>query len=141
MWVTAMKNTEQPVYNEGIHKDFKKVLVVDDITYVVKSISNILRSEKYFVFTAMNGRDAISKFKNYTPDLITIDQKLPDMSGIELVKNIRKLEGGDKTKIIFISGVHEKEEIKTILNLGIENYILKPFKKQTLIDIVKELLP
>jgi len=135
-----MKDDNGIAYNKNVHKDFKKVLVVDDITYVVKSISNILRSENYFVFTAMNGKDAISKYKNYNPDLITIDQKLPDMSGIELAKKIRKLEGGNKTKIIFISTVHSKEEITNILNLGIDNYILKPFKKQILIDIVKDLL-
>ncbi len=127
-------------YNENIHKKFKKILVVDDITYVVRSIARILRLEKYFVFTAMTGKDAINKYKNYNPELITIDQNLPDMSGIQLVKKIRELPGGDKAKIIFISAVHEKEEITNILGLGIDNYILKPFKKQTLINNVRELL-
>ena len=127
-------------YDELIHKNQKKVLVVDDITYIVKSISRILRSEDYFVFTAKNGKDAINLFKTYNPELVTIDQKLPDMSGVQLVEKLRLLAGGSRAKIIFISAVHEKSEIQKILSMGIDNYILKPFKKQALIDTVKGLI-
>ena len=127
-------------YDELIHKNQKKVLVVDDITYIVKSISRILRSEDYFVFTAKNGKDAINIFKTYNPELVTIDQKLPDMSGVQLVEKLRLLAGGGRAKIIFISAVHEKSEIQKILSMGIDNYILKPFKKQALIDTVKGLI-
>ncbi len=138
--MNVFDENEEYDYDELIHKNQKKVLVVDDITYIVKSISRILRSENYFVFTAKNGKDAISIFKTYNPELITIDQKLPDMSGVQLVEQLRLLAGGDKTKMIFISAVHEKSEIQEILNMGINNYILKPFKKQVLIDIVKGLI-
>jgi DNA-binding response OmpR family regulator len=127
-------------YDELIHKDQKKVLVVDDITYIVKSISGILRSMNYFVFTAKTAKDAVKLFKNYTPDLITIDQKLPDMTGIQLVEEIRTLPGGKDVKIIFISAVHDKAQIKKILGMGISNYILKPFRKQVLLDTIKELI-
>jgi DNA-binding response OmpR family regulator len=119
--------------------DFKKVLVVDDITYVIKSISTILRSQNFFVMTAKNGAEAIKKFKKYNPDLVTIDQNLPDMSGKKLASEIKALPGGDTVKIIFISAIHNKQEIRGILDLGVDNYILKPFRKQTLIDIVKKL--
>jgi CheY-like chemotaxis protein len=121
-------------------KGFKKILVVDDITYVVKSISKILRGAGYFVITAMSGREAIEKFTKYRPDLVTIDQKLPDMSGIQLVERIRKLEGGDSSKLIFVSAVQEKDEIRSILHLKIDNYILKPFRKEILLDAVRKLL-
>ncbi len=120
-------------------KGFKKVLVVDDITYVVKSISKILRGAGYFVISAMAGKEAIEKFVKYHPDIITVDQKLPDMTGIQLVEAIRKLNGGDKPKIIFVSAVQDKEEIRSILHLKIDNYILKPFRKETLLDAVQKL--
>ena len=80
--------------------EFKKILVVDDIMYVVKSISRILRSQGYFVITAMTGKDALEKFDKYKPDLITVDQKLPDMSGLQLVGKIKEHIGGDKVKVI-----------------------------------------
>lgn len=127
-------------YDELVHKDQKKVLVVDDITYIIKSISGILRSNNYFVFTAKTAKDALKLFKTYNPELITIDQKLPDMTGIQLVKEIRALPGGKEVKIIFISAVHDKNQIREILSMGINNYILKPFRKQVLLDTVKELI-
>ncbi len=138
--MSIFKKDKMYDYDETVHKSRKKVLVVDDITYVIKSISEIFRSQNYFVFTAKNGKDAINLYKTYNPELITIDQKLPDMSGIQLVEEIRKLPGGDKTKIIFISAVHEKSEIKKILSMGIDNYILKPFRKQLLISTVRDLI-
>jgi two-component system chemotaxis response regulator CheY len=119
---------------------FKKILVVDDIMYVVKSISRILRAQGYFVITAMTGKEAIKKFDKYKPDLMTVDQNLPDMTGLQLVKKIKTYSGGEKVKIIFISAVHEKDAIKSILGSGINNYILKPFKKENLIIAVKKLI-
>jgi two-component system chemotaxis response regulator CheY len=130
------KNNDQPHPESG----HKKILVIDDITYMVRSISRILRGQGYFVITAITGKDALEKFNKYKPDLITVDQKLPDMSGLQLVEKIRKLDGGKKAKIIFISAVQEKEEIRSILFIGIDNYILKPFKKDMLVRAVTELI-
>ena len=121
-------------------KKSKKILIVDDITYVIKSISRILSKEGYFVITSKTGNEALTKFKNYSPDLVTIDQKLPDMSGNQLVGKIRSMEGGDKTKILFISAVQDKKVIKSILNAGIEDYLLKPFRKEQLLDSVIKLI-
>lgn len=118
---------------------FKKILVVDDILYVLKSISKILKSEGYFVITAMTGKDALAKYKNYSPDLVTVDQKLPDMTGSQLVKKIREIDVEQKSKIIFISAVYDKEEIKSILNLNVNNYLLKPFQKKKLIETVNSI--
>lgn len=119
---------------------FKKVLVVDDITYVVKSISRILTGAGYFVISAMTGKDALEKFRRYKPDLLTVDQKLPDMTGDHLVELIRETEAGRKTPVIFISAVHNRSEIKPIINLGVSCYILKPFKKEKLLENVRRLI-
>ncbi|MBN2535041.1 MAG: response regulator [Spirochaetales bacterium] len=133
------ENDEAMLHNpRGV--GFKKILVVDDIMYVVKSISRILRSEGYFVITAMTGKEAIKKFDKYKPDLITMDQILPDMTGLQLVGKLKERGGGEKVKIIFVSAVQGKDEIKSIIGTGISNYILKPFKKENLIAIVKNLI-
>lgn len=129
------------VPGSGLNSNFfKKILVVDDILYVLKSISKILKDEGYFVITAMSGREALVKFKNYSPDLITIDQKLPDMNGSQLVQEVRKVDLEHRTKMVFISAVHDKEEIKSILNLGVTSYLLKPFLKKKLINVIKDAL-
>lgn len=118
----------------------KKILVVDDILYVVRSISKILSDEGYQVLTAFSGKEALAILKQHSPDLITIDQKLPDMTGINLVEQIKKLNLEVFPKIIFISAVYDKEQIGAILKNLVSNYILKPFKKSKLIETVNELI-
>lgn len=118
----------------------KKILVVDDILYVVKSISKILTDEGFQVLTALSGKQALEVLKKVTPDLITIDQKLPDMTGIKLVEEIKKLNLDVFPKIIFISAVYDKEQIGIILKKLVNNYILKPFKKSKLIETINELI-
>ena len=119
---------------------FFKVLVVDDITYVLKSISRVLRDEGFFVLTARTAREAIASYQTYGADLVTIDQKLPDMSGLELAKRIREIDRAGVTKIIFISSVYDKEEIRRILKQGVDDYLMKPFKKTRLIGTIKHVL-
>lgn len=117
----------------------KKILVVDDILYVVKSISKILTEAGYYVLTATTGKEAIDVIKKNPVDLITIDQKLPDMNGVKLVDEIRKLNFEIFPKIIFISAIYDKEEIQSILTHSVDNFILKPFKKNKLLEIINEL--
>ena len=125
--------------SNGSKIGFKKVLVVDDLLYIVKSIAKILQEEGFFVITAKTGKEALSKYLQYSPDIITVDQKLPDMTGYQIVKSIRSKYKDNNTKIIFISAVDEKEEIKSILNLRVSNYLVKPFKKSKLIEAVRSL--
>ena len=118
--------------------DFKKILVVDDVTYVLKTLVRTLNNEGYFTISATTGREALEKYEKYYPDLITVDQRLPDMTGAQLVKSIRQLKNGENARIIFISAIDDKETIKSILHLGVAEYLLKPFEKVKLLDAVKK---
>jgi two-component system chemotaxis response regulator CheY len=71
---------------------------------------------------------------------MTVDQNIPDMTGSQIVRKIKENSGGEKVKIIFVSAVQEKGEIKSIIGSGINNYILKPFKNENLIAAVKKLI-
>ena len=62
------------------------------------------------------------------------------MTGFELVLKLRKLSKGQNVKIIFISGFYEKEIIESILDLGINSYLLKPVKRTKLLETVQQLL-
>jgi DNA-binding response OmpR family regulator len=121
-------------------KNKKKILVVDDIHYVAKYLATVLSEAGYTVLTSMSGGEALSKFEMFRPDLVTIDQKLPDMTGFELVNRLRKLKNGKRFKIVFISAVYERETIESVLNLGIDNYLMKPVDKVKLLETLKSLL-
>ena len=119
---------------------FKKILVVDDILYVVKSLSKVLRDEGYFVLTALSGGEALEKFAEYSPDAITVDQRLPDMSGLQLVEKILAQAGAARPRIIFISSVYDREEIASIMKRGIDDYLMKPFTRAKLLETLGRLL-
>lgn len=125
--------------NKNVNKDFKKILVVDDILYVTKSISRTLKNEGYFVITALSADEAIQKIKKYSPDLITVDQKLTDMTGINLVKKL-KSELEYSPRIIFITAIYDKIIVQDALKLGVDHYLIKPFKKNKLLETIEKLL-
>lgn len=120
--------------------DRKKILIVDDLTYVVKTLERILADQGYLVMTAKTGYEAYEKFEKYFPDLITVDQKLPDMMGTQLVEKIKNTEHGKNIKIIFISATTDITDVRTILKMKIDDYLVKPFEKSKLIETVKRVL-
>ena len=120
--------------------DNKKILIVDDLTYVVKTIERILSEQGYLIITAKTGYEALEKFEKYFPDLITVDQKLPDMMGTQLVEKIKKTDHGKTVKIVFITATSEISDIRGILKMKIDDYLIKPFEKSKLIAVVKRLL-
>jgi DNA-binding response OmpR family regulator len=107
---------------------------------VVKTIERILLDQGYLVISAKTGYEAFEKFEKYFPDLITVDQKLPDMMGTQLVEKIKNTEHGKTIKIIFISATSEISDIRAILKMKIDDYLVKPFEKSKLIEVVKRLL-
>jgi CheY-like chemotaxis protein len=118
----------------------KKILVVDDLLYVVKCIAKILKEDGYVVYTALSGEEALERVGKFKPDVITIDHKLPDMTGFGLIREIRNLPGQNTLKIIYISAVYEREIIQTALGLGVNSYLIKPVKRAKLLQTVSEVL-
>jgi len=117
---------------------FTKVLVVEEVFYVKRSISKILTEAGYFVLTASSGQEGLEKFKKYSPDLLTIGRKLPDMRGFDFIKSVREEYNGYKTKIIYISRKSEIKEMSQVLSEYINGLITTPIEKDELIASVGE---
>ena len=116
----------------------KTVLVVDDSLYMRSMISNALTSSGYEVVAqAANGEAAIAMALQHLPDLITLDNILPDMIGIDILR-ILKQENDIKSKIIMISAVGQELVIQEGMSLGASNYIVKPFTAQSLVEEVNK---
>ncbi len=117
----------------------KKVLVVDDSLYMRTMISDALAKSGYEVIAqAANGETAISMALQHKPDLITLDNILPDMIGIDILR-ILKQENNIESKVILISAVGQELVIKEGMSLGASNYIVKPFTAQGLVDEVNKI--
>jgi len=118
----------------------KKILVVDDEELITKSLLKLLSTEGYNVSVVGNGKDAIEKVQADDFDLIISDVRMPDLGGIETIKQIRVyLKRLNKKPIpeILITGYADKEKYETALDLKIADYLYKPFDRADFLKIVK----
>ncbi|UCH79638.1 MAG: NAD(P)H-dependent oxidoreductase subunit E [Nitrospiraceae bacterium] len=115
--------------------DNMKILVVDDEPIVIKSCESVLRAEGYNVEGLLSAREAMLKMEKQPFDLVFTDLKMPEVDGLTLIRWIRK-ERPD-TGIVVITGYPSQETIKEALELGIIDYVPKPFTPVALIDVAK----
>jgi DNA-binding response OmpR family regulator len=102
-----------------------KILVVEDDVRTRKGLVEILAQEGYDTCTAANGRDALSAFTKEKPDAVCLDIMMPDLSGYDVCREIRRTNG--TIPIIFISAKSEEVDKVLGLELGADDYISKPF--------------
>ena len=116
----------------------KKVLIVDDSMYMRTLISDALSKAGYeIVAQAANGEAAIDMALQYKPDLITLDNILPDMIGTDILR-VLKQDEKIPSKIVMISAVGQESVIQEGMSLGASNYIVKPFTADSLVDTVNK---
>ena len=116
----------------------RTVLIVDDIAFVRDTLKKILISAHYKVVgEAATGREAIEAYKEYRPDIVTMDVVMPEMSGIEATRKITKM---DKTaKIVMISAMGQETLIMDAISAGAKDYVLKPFTSEDIIKAIEHL--
>jgi two-component system response regulator PilR (NtrC family) len=115
----------------------EKILVVDDEDIIRDSLSYILKKEKYEVSEASNGKIAFKMLKDTSYDLVITDLEMPEMKGIELLEEIKKM--GLQTNTIIITAYGSMETAIAALRSGASDYILKPVEFDELIIKVKKL--
>jgi len=117
----------------------KKVLIVDDSAYMRSVIKSALVKEGYEVVgEAEDGETAIDLALNLNPDLITLDNILPDMIGLEIIKVLH--EEQLSSKVIMVSAVGQQTMLNKGIELGAAAYLLKPFTSESLIETVNKAL-
>lgn len=114
-----------------------KVLVVDDDENIVKLIKLYLEKEDYKVCTANNGREALDVFKREKPSIIILDIMMPEMDGNQVCREIRKTSD---VPIIMLTAKGETFDKVLSLELGADDYIVKPFEPKELIARIKAIL-
>ncbi|HBG16261.1 MAG TPA: two-component system response regulator [Firmicutes bacterium] len=113
----------------------KTIMLVDDAKVVLLKLSRILEEAGYeIVAEATSGTEAVEKYKQCYPDLVIMDIIMPDMKGIDAVKNIIKFD--PDARIIMCTNLAKKTIVIEAILAGARNYILKPFNPQKVIDVV-----
>lgn len=105
----------------------KKILLVDDSDIVRKVMRRIVEPMGFDVHEANNGLNAVEHCKTAMPDVILLDFNMPEMDGMEALKNIRALPNGGDVVIIFCTTVNEMDFIANAISSGANEYVMKPF--------------
>lgn len=116
-----------------------RILIVDDAIFMRKMIGDILRKEGYEICgEAENGIEAIKKYKELKPDLVTMDIIMPDMSGIDAVQEIVKNDSN--AKILMVSAMGQQSLVVEAIQKGAKDYVIKPFQPSRVLEAVERVL-
>ena len=116
-----------------------RVFIADDEQGIVELIKHLITVEKCeIVGEANNGLDALHKIREQQPDIVITDIMMPLMNGIDLIREVLKTL--PQTQFVVISGYREFEYAKSALQLGVQDYLLKPIKQSELNGILEKLV-
>lgn len=115
----------------------QKILLIEDDFAIIDNLAFVLRSQGYDVLTAKNGREGIEKALETIPDLIISDIMMPELDGFEVFKKLRSDSSTFSIPFLFLSARSDRLDVRHGMELGADDYITKPFKKDEVVSAVK----
>ena len=107
----------------------KTCLVVDDSSVIRKVARRILEGLQFEISEAEDGEKALQSCQKALPDAALLDWNMPVMDGYEFLRNLRRMPGGDRPKVVFCTAENDMAHIARALHAGANEYIMKPFDK------------
>ena len=117
-----------------------KIFIIEDETSIIKLVQHNLEKEGFIVSSSENGNDGLKQLKKFEPNLLLLDWMLPDLSGIEICKHIRKDNKFKTLPIIMLTAKGEEEDKIKGLESGVDDYLTKPFSFKELLARIKAVL-
>ena len=118
----------------------KKILIADDEPNIVTALEFLLQRNRYEVFIARNGEDALKLVEAHQPDLVLLDVMMPVRSGYEVCQRMRERAEWRHIKIIMLTAKGRDVEMSKGLSIGADLYITKPFSTQELVAKINGLV-
>jgi len=117
----------------------QKILIVDDAAFMRMMIKEILTKNGYNVVgEAQDGAQAVEKYKELRPDLVTMDITMPEMDGIHALKEIRAFD--PNARVIMCSAMGQQAMVIDAIQAGAKDFIVKPFQADRVIEAIKKTL-
>jgi two-component system chemotaxis response regulator CheY len=116
-----------------------KCLVVDDSAVIRKVARRILEGMNFTIMEAEDGSKALDVCSVAMPDAILLDWNMPVMDGYEFLKTLRKVQNGDKPKVVFCTTENDVAHIARAMHAGANEYIMKPFDRDILASKFREI--
>lgn len=118
----------------------KTILLIEDNKDILENLTEYLELEGYKVLIASNGKDGVELAGKFLPDLIICDVLMQDMDGYEVLQSLLNTERTSKVPFIFSTSNSEKVDRAKAIELGADDYIIKPFEVQALLVMSKNLI-
>lgn len=116
-----------------------KILIVDDAAFMRMMIKEILTKNGFTVVgEASDGAQAVEKYKELEPDLVTMDITMPEMDGITALKEIKKID--PNARVIMCSAMGQQAMVIDAIQAGAKDFIVKPFQADRVIEAIKKTL-
>jgi len=115
----------------------KTVMIIDDSIVIRKMIEIALEDEDYNIITAISGKEGLETIEKEKPNLVILDMMLPDMNGIEVLKTIKTEKN---LPVIMLSGKDSPQLIESAREVGVDDFLPKPFRDEELVEKVKTLV-
>ncbi|MBF0385277.1 MAG: response regulator [Candidatus Omnitrophica bacterium] len=117
----------------------KRILIVDDAAIIRMKLRKVLTENGYTVAgECANGLQAVEKYKELRPDLVTLDIVMPEMDGLETLEQILLID--EAAKVIMITALDQRDSLMTSIRLGATDYIIKPFEDERVVSTVQKAL-
>ena len=116
-----------------------KIMIVDDSIIARQMLRKILEEEGVReIQEALNGAEAVEKYKSFKPDLVFLDIIMPDVPGDKTLEEIMTVD--KDARVIMLSSLGTKEKVLECLKKGAENFIMKPIEKDKIVEIFKKII-
>ncbi len=117
-----------------------KILIIEDNTEMRENICEILELANYEIHSAPDGLSGIQAARQHKPDLILCDIMMPNLDGFGVLKILQQDESMKNIPLIFLTAKAEREDFRKGMNLGAEDYLLKPFEDTDLLEVIENKL-
>jgi two-component system chemotaxis response regulator CheY len=118
-----------------------KILVTDDAIFTRKLLSDILKKEGHEIIEAEDAVEAVKKFKEQKPDLVTMDIIMPEKEGMDGIGAVKAIIKEDKNaKIVMVSAMGQQEMIVDAIQAGAKDFVVKPFQPSNVLNSISKLL-
>ena len=117
-----------------------KIFIIEDEPSIIQLVQHNLEKNGFIISSSLNGNDGLKELKKFQPDLLLLDWMLPDLSGIEICKSIRKDNSFKNLPVIMLTAKGEEEDKIKGLDSGVDDYLTKPFSFNELMARIKAVL-
>jgi PAS domain S-box-containing protein len=115
----------------------KKILIIEDDRILRENTVEFLRGENFEVFVATDGLEGIQQTLQNIPDIILCDISMPNMNGYDFYKTIKQIKATSTIPLVFFSARTENQDIRAGMQLGADDYVIKPFDFFELLKVIK----